>query len=95
LQSALNLGVARALAEEIRIATKVPDRRESRRVNAVLECGAHAAGYQVNTLAITPAEFRTWIIEDIQKWAKVVKFAGIKSERPSRTLIPSPTKNFF
>jgi len=34
----------------------------------------------LNTLAITPAEFRTWITEDIQKWAKVVKFAGIKPE---------------
>ena len=34
----------------------------------------------LNTLALTPAEFRTWITEDIQKWAKVVKFAGIKPE---------------
>jgi tripartite-type tricarboxylate transporter receptor subunit TctC len=34
----------------------------------------------LNTLAITPAEFRTWIAEDIQKWAKIVKFAGIRPE---------------
>jgi len=34
----------------------------------------------LNTLALTPAEFRTWITEDIQKWAKIVKFAGIKPE---------------
>jgi hypothetical protein len=35
LQSTLNLGAARALAEESRIATKVLDGRESDRFNAV------------------------------------------------------------
>jgi tripartite-type tricarboxylate transporter receptor subunit TctC len=34
----------------------------------------------LNTLVISPAEFRTWIADDIQKWARVVKFAGIKPE---------------
>ena len=29
----------------------------------------------LNTLALTPAEFRTWITEDIQKWAKIA--AGV------------------
>jgi tripartite-type tricarboxylate transporter receptor subunit TctC len=34
----------------------------------------------LNTLVISPAEFRTWIADDIQNWARVVKFAGIKPE---------------
>jgi hypothetical protein len=38
LESVLNLGVTRTLAEEIRIATKVLDGRESDRIDAVLDC---------------------------------------------------------
>jgi tripartite-type tricarboxylate transporter receptor subunit TctC len=34
----------------------------------------------LNTLAISPAEFGTLIADDIQKWAKVIKFAGIKPQ---------------
>ena len=37
LESVLNLGVARALAEEIRIATKVLDGREGDRIDALLD----------------------------------------------------------
>jgi hypothetical protein len=28
----------------------------------------------------SPADFRTLIAEEIKKWAKVIKFAGIKPE---------------
>jgi len=31
-------------------------------------------------LSMTPAAFRTFLADDVQKWAKVVKFAGIKAE---------------
>jgi len=34
----------------------------------------------LNTLAISPAEFGKLIADDIQKWAKVIKFAGIKPQ---------------
>ena len=31
-------------------------------------------------LSGSPADFRTLIGEEIEKWAKVIKFAGIKAE---------------
>jgi tripartite-type tricarboxylate transporter receptor subunit TctC len=34
----------------------------------------------LNTLAISPAEFGKLIADDIQKWGKVIKFAGIKPQ---------------
>jgi tripartite-type tricarboxylate transporter receptor subunit TctC len=38
------------------------------------------AGLGVGPLAMTPAEFEKFIAGDVDKWAKVIKFAGIKSE---------------
>jgi len=38
------------------------------------------AGLGVNPLPMTPAELAKLIATDIDKWAKVVKFAGIKAE---------------
>jgi tripartite-type tricarboxylate transporter receptor subunit TctC len=29
---------------------------------------------------MTPAEFEKFMTDDIQKWASVIKFAGIKAE---------------
>ena len=31
-------------------------------------------------IAGTPAEFGKFIADDVEKWAKVVKFAGVKPE---------------
>jgi len=31
-------------------------------------------------LAITPAEFGKLIADDVEKWAKVIRFAGIKPQ---------------
>ena len=31
-------------------------------------------------MIMTPAEFRKFIVDETEKWAKVVKFAGIKAE---------------
>ena len=34
----------------------------------------------VEPMARTPVEFRKFVADDIEKWAKVIKFAGIKPE---------------
>ncbi len=41
---------------------------------------AQLAGLGVDPLPMTPADFGRFIAADIDKWAKVVKFAGIKPE---------------
>ena len=41
---------------------------------------AQLAGLGVNPLPMTPADFGKLISADIGKWAKVIKFAGIKPE---------------
>ncbi len=46
--------------------------------NTVMKTGIANFGY--STLASSSAEFGKLIVEDIEKWAKVVKFAGIKPE---------------
>jgi tripartite-type tricarboxylate transporter receptor subunit TctC len=41
---------------------------------------AQLAGFGVDPLPMTPADFGRFIAADAEKWAKVVKFAGIKPE---------------
>ncbi len=41
---------------------------------------AHLVDLGVEPLSMTPAEFGKRIADDTEKWAKVVKFAGIKPE---------------
>ena len=40
---------------------------------------AQLAGLGSTVLVITPAEFGQYVRDDVSKWAKVVKFANIKS----------------
>jgi tripartite-type tricarboxylate transporter receptor subunit TctC len=41
---------------------------------------ARIANFGYTAFASSPAEFGKFIAEDIQKWAKVVKFAGIRPD---------------
>ena len=41
---------------------------------------ARIANFGYTTFACPSAEFGKFIAEDIQKWAKVVKFAGIRPD---------------
>jgi tripartite-type tricarboxylate transporter receptor subunit TctC len=41
---------------------------------------ARFANFGYTAFASSPAGFGKFIAEDIEKWAKVVKFAGIKPE---------------
>jgi tripartite-type tricarboxylate transporter receptor subunit TctC len=53
----------------------------NREINAGLatpDIKAKYADLGLKTLAISPAEFGKLIAEDIDKWAKVIRFAGIK-----------------
>jgi tripartite-type tricarboxylate transporter receptor subunit TctC len=56
------------------------------RLKKEINAGSAAAGIKAKyadlgtLLAISPAEFRKLIAEDIEKWANVIKFAGIKAE---------------
>jgi tripartite-type tricarboxylate transporter receptor subunit TctC len=34
----------------------------------------------VAPMSMTPSEFEKFVVEETEKWAKVIKFAGIKSE---------------
>jgi tripartite-type tricarboxylate transporter receptor subunit TctC len=55
----------------------------NREINAALEdptIKARLAGLGGTVLAISPAEFGKLIAEDTEKWGRVVKFAGIKTE---------------
>jgi tripartite-type tricarboxylate transporter receptor subunit TctC len=45
-----------------------------------LKLKARFAGLGGTALVGSPAEFGKLIAEDIEKWAKVIKFAGIKPE---------------
>jgi tripartite-type tricarboxylate transporter receptor subunit TctC len=45
---------------------------------AGLNIKSHLAGFGAEPLAMTPAEFGKFIAEDTERWAKVVRFAGIK-----------------
>ena len=52
-------------------------------INAVLadpSMEARIENFGYTAFASSSAEFGKFIAEDIQKWAKVVKFAGIKPE---------------
>jgi len=31
-------------------------------------------------MSMTPSEFEKFVVQETEKWAKVIKFAGIKSE---------------
>jgi hypothetical protein len=35
----------------------------------------------VEPMSMTPAEFGKFMLDETEKWAKVIKFAGIKPER--------------
>jgi tripartite-type tricarboxylate transporter receptor subunit TctC len=41
---------------------------------------AHLVDLGVEPVSMTPAEFGKRIADDTEKWAKVVKFAGIKPD---------------
>ena len=41
---------------------------------------ARVADLGGTVFTLSPTEFRKFIAEEIEKWAKVVKFAGIKAE---------------
>ena len=52
-------------------------------INAALadpKLQARLADLGAEPMRMTPAEFKTFIAEDTEKWGKVVKFAGIKAE---------------
>jgi tripartite-type tricarboxylate transporter receptor subunit TctC len=54
----------------------------NREINAALadsKMNTQLADLGGTTFALTPAGFRQFIAEEIQKWGKVVKFAGIKA----------------
>jgi hypothetical protein len=38
------------------------------------------AGVSVSVLAMSPADFGTFIASETEKWGKVVRFAGLKPE---------------
>lgn len=63
---------------------KTPDKivdklnREIRRVLADHKLKARFAELGATTLALSPTEFRRFITEEMKKWAKVVKFSGVK-----------------
>jgi tripartite-type tricarboxylate transporter receptor subunit TctC len=55
----------------------------NKEINAVLAdptMEARIENFGYTAFASSPAEFGKFIAEDIEKWAKVVKFAGIKPE---------------
>ena len=62
-------GNAPALTEVIRAALKKPETREKLSgLGAITEGGS------------TPAEFRAWLQKDADRWARVIKAAGVKAE---------------
>jgi tripartite-type tricarboxylate transporter receptor subunit TctC len=61
--------VVRRLNEAIRASLVKPDTREKlNKLGAVTEGGS------------TPAEFRAWLGKDLERWARVIKAAGVKAE---------------
>jgi tripartite-type tricarboxylate transporter receptor subunit TctC len=59
---------------------KIVDRL-NKEINAFLATPSTQAKYAdlgLTIHAVSPAEYATFIAEDIEKWAKIVKFAGIK-----------------
>jgi tripartite-type tricarboxylate transporter receptor subunit TctC len=55
----------------------------NKEINAVLAdptTEARIANFGYTAFASSPAGFGKFIAEDIEKWAKVMKFAGIKPE---------------
>ena len=57
--------------------------RLNREINAILAdptSRAQLAGLGSTVFVGTSAEFGKYVRDDVDKWAKVVKFAGIKSQ---------------
>jgi tripartite-type tricarboxylate transporter receptor subunit TctC len=55
----------------------------NRKINAVLAdpaMRAHLANVGSEPLSMRPAEFRKFIVNETEKWAKVIRAAGIKPE---------------
>src|SRR5262249_48441986 len=57
------------------------------RLNGVINAGladpsisGRLADLGVAPTSMTPSEFEKFVVEETEKWAKVIKFAGIKSE---------------
>ncbi len=62
--------------------TEVVDRLNGE-INAVIadpKIKAHLVDFGIEPMALTPAELAKRIADDTEKWAKVIKFAGIKPE---------------
>jgi tripartite-type tricarboxylate transporter receptor subunit TctC len=61
--------VVSRLNEAIRASLVKPDTREKlNKLGAITEGGS------------TPAEFRAWLAKDLERWARVIKAAGVKAE---------------
>jgi tripartite-type tricarboxylate transporter receptor subunit TctC len=55
----------------------------NKEINAVVadpNIKAHLLGLGIPPMSMTPAEFGKFIAKDTEKWARVIKFAGIKPE---------------
>jgi tripartite-type tricarboxylate transporter receptor subunit TctC len=53
------------------------------RINAIgadPKTKAHLVDLGIEPVSMTPAEFQERIVADTEKWAKVIKFAGIKPD---------------
>ena len=62
--------------------TEIIDRLNSE-INAAIadpKIKAHLVDFGIEPMAMTPAELAKRIADDTEKWAKVIKFAGIKRE---------------
>ena len=70
-------------AERYSIATSCPIERLNGVINAGLvdpRISERLADLGVAPMSKTPSEFEKFVVEETEKWAKVVKFAGLKAE---------------